>query len=561
MLANGLTGPGTRTLNISEYLLARLHAHGVEHVFGIPGDYVLSFFDALSTSPVEHVSACNELNAGYAADGYARLRGLGAVAVTYGVGSLGLASAVAGAYAERVPVVVICGGPRRDAARSGLYLHHVLPKRPEASLKVFEQITAAAARLEDPAHAPAEIDALLGRCLAERRPVYLEIPVDLQTAACAEPGPWPGSVAEQGDPATAATAVQAIVHELLGARHCVALVGHEIRSAGLEDALLDLVDRTGLPVGSLFSGKPEFLEQHPRCIGLYQGLGSLEEVADFVEGADVVVWLGAVPSDFNVGGMPERLARTTQIRAFDDRVQLPGQAFEGVRLEHVLDGLRERLPAGHWSGLDAPRHGFAHRASEPYSAVSGRQLTNKRLYDRLAHFIRPGDIVCGDGGPGVNLAYLQFPRDSRCLGSGYWAAIGSGFGFALGACFARAPGQRVVAVVGDGAFQMTAQELSTMVRYGEPAIVILVNNAGYTVERLIHDGPFNDIPGWRYHALPSAFGGVAGLEVRTEDELDQALASADAHRGPGPLLIEVHLDPFDVPEAFKRIGARLRRGE
>ncbi len=548
-------------MNISEYLLARLQALGVGHVFGIPGDYVLSFFDALSASPVRHVSACNELDAGYAADGYARLRGLGAVAVTYGVGSLGLTSAVAGAYAERVPLVVICGGPRRDAARSGLYLHHLLPERPDASLKVFEQITAGACRLEDPARAPAEIDALLGRCLAERRPVYLEIPVDLQTESCGTPAPWTAPPAESADPTRAAAAIEAVAKQLHDAPRCVALVGHEIRSAKLEESLLELIDRTGLPVASLFSGKPDFLEQHPRCIGIYQGLGSLEPVADFVEGADVVVWLGAVPSDFNVGGMPERLARTTQIRVFDDRVQLPGQAFEGVRLGPILDGLRTQLPAGHWSGLATPSACFPHRASEPYSGVRGQRLTNKRLYDRLAHFIRPGDIVCGDGGPGVNLAYLQFPSDSRFLGSGYWAAIGSGFGFALGACFARTPGQRVLAVVGDGAFQMTAQELSTMVRYGEPAIVIVVNNAGYTVERLIHDGPFNDIPGWRYHALPAAFGGVAGLEVRTEDELETALASADAHCGPGPLLIEVHLDPFDVPEAFKRIGARLRRGK
>lgn len=547
-------------MNISEYLLARLHALGVEHVFGIPGDYVLAFFDTLSASPVQHISACNELDAGYAADGYARLRGLGAVAVTYGVGSLGLTSAVAGAYAERVPLVVICGGPRRDAARSGLYLHHLLPERPEASLKVFEQITAGACRLDDPARAPAEIDALLGRCLAERRPVYVEIPVDLQIADCAAPAPWAEVAAAPGDPATADAAVAAVVEHLLGARHCVALVGHEIRAGRLEDALLGLVEHTGLPVASLFSGKPDFIEQHPRCIGIYQGLGSVEEVSDFVEGADTVVWLGAVPSDFNVGGMPERLARTRQVRVFDDQVELPGRSFEGVRLDRVLDGLRAGLPSGHWSGLDAPCQGFAHRAQETYTPAPEQPLTNKRLYDRLAHFIQPGDLVCGDGGPGVNLTHLQFPRDTRFLGSGYWGAIGSGFGFALGACFARAPGQRVVAVVGDGAFQMTAQELSTMVRYGEPAIVIVVNNAGYTVERMIHDGPFNDIPGWRYHALPAAFGGVAGLEVRSEGDLEEALARADAHRGPGPLLIEVHLGPFDVPEAFKRIGARLRRG-
>jgi len=145
-------------------------------VFGIPGDYVLRFFEALDKSAVEHVAACNELNAGYAADGYARLKGLGAVAVTYGPGSLSLVNAVAGAYAERVPVIVICGGPRTEAYRSQPYQHHLLPDNIAASLNIFKEITVAARVLDNPARAPADIDELLALAVAESRPVYLEIP-------------------------------------------------------------------------------------------------------------------------------------------------------------------------------------------------------------------------------------------------------------------------------------------------------------------------------------------------------------------------------------------------
>jgi indolepyruvate decarboxylase len=542
-------------MNISEYLLYRLKSRGVDHVFGIPGDFVLPFFDVLTASDVEHVAACNELNAGYAADGYARLKGLSAVAVTYGPGSFSLVNAVAGAYAERVPMVVICGGPRREAYATKPYLHHILPDNFMASLKIFEEITAGARLIDEPDRAPADIDELLARALAEHRPVYLEIPVDLQRHQCPAPGEWMLASSAAGDPAAA---VQSVADRMTAADRCVVLVGHEVRSAGLEEQVLALINNTGLPVASIYSGKADFLEQHPRCIGIYLGLGSEADVQDFVETADVVVWLGAVPSDFNKGASPSAPTDAQSVYIFDDRVTHAGENFPHVSLADMLTGLIDALPANHWSNIAAPVQSFTHKRTDAYAPAPERVLTNQRLYDRLAHFITDGDVVLADGGPAVNLAYTQFPAGARFITSSYWASIGSGLGFTLGACFADASSQqRIVAILGDGSFQMTAQEFSTLIRYGKTCVVFVINNRGYTVERVIHDGPFNDIADWQYHRLPEAFGGASGLEVRTEGDLEAALEQAEAHTGPGPLLIEVHLDPWDVPEAFRTIGAQM----
>lgn len=544
-------------MNISEYLLQRLHSRGVDHVFGIPGDYVLRFFDTLCSGPVDHVATSNELNAGYAADGYARLRGLGAVAVTYGPGSLSLVNAVAGAYAERVPIVVICGGPRLEAYRNPPYQHHLLPDNLWASVNIFKEITVAARILDDPRRAPAEIDELLAMGLEESRPVYLEIPMDLQVSECSDPGDWPAVTT--ADEAATAAAVARVAARIRSSKNCVLMVGHEIGAARLEEPVLELVNRTGLPVASLYSGKPDFLEQHARCIGIYQGLGSQANVREFVENADTVVWLGAVPSDFNLGGMTDRLKPQQMVCIFDRRVTLDEETFAGVPITDVVTGLLEALPVGLATSMEAPVHEFVHRASHAYEPVSDEPLTGKRFYDRLAHFIRAGDIVCADGGPSLNVAYLQFPTGARYIVSAYWSAIGAGFGFATGACFAAEPEQRVIAVEGDGSFQMTAQELATMIRYDKKCLIFVVNNRGYTVERIIHDGPFNDISNWQYHRLPEAFNGRPGIEARTEGELERALELAESDGGPGPLLIEVHLDPWDVPEPFKQMGAHMGR--
>jgi len=518
----------------------------------------LPFFEAMVASDIEHVATCNELNGGYAADGYARMRGLGAVAVTYGPGAFSLVNATAGAFAERVPMVVISGGPPSEAYRTRPHLHHVLPDRYDVSLRIFEQITVAAKVLGDAARAANDIDELLQLCLSERRPVYMEIAQDVQQQPCSPVAGRLAEVARIGNPAATAAALKSLVSRMKAASSCVLLVGHEINSPDLRVAVQSLVDKTGVPVASVFTGKPDFLENHPRCIGIYHGLGSPQPVREFVEGADAVVWLGAVASDFNMGGSSANLSDDRTMHVFDGQVKTSDGTFTGVPLADVIDRLLATLPKGHWAGLDIPMQEFVHTVHSPFEPVADAPISNKRFYDRIVHFLAPGDVFLADSGPSINMAYVQLPPESRYFASSYWASIGSGIGFALGACFAAKPDQRVIALEGDGAFQMTAQELSTMVRYGISPIIFVMNNQGYTAERLIHDGPFNDIQDWDYHGLPEAFGGVSGADVRTEGDLEAALERAETHTGPGPLIIEVHLDPLDVSEAFARMSEGLR---
>ncbi len=545
-------------MNISQYLLIRLKSLGVDHMFGIPGDYILPFFEEMMDSDVLHVAPCNELNGGYAADGYARLRGLGAITVTYGPGSFSLVNAIAGAYAERVPVVVISGGPPRQTYKTQPYLHHMLPHNFEASMRIFEQITVDAQRLDDPETATGQIDALLKSCLTKSRPVYLEFPLDLQRQTCSAPGPFELPRLTAGDEQAINAAVELVVDRVVRSERCVGLAGHEIHQARLQDKILALMEHTGLRVASMFTGKAEFLEHHPNCLGVYHGIGSPAPVREFVESADTVLFLGAVPSDFNMGGASADLAEKQGVHIFDGQVRTAACSVANVRIGDVVAGLLDALPEGACATADAPVQDFIHKASNPYEPIADQPMSNSRFYDRLAHFFQGGDIVLADAGPSINMTFLQLPADSRYISSSYWASIGAGFGHALGACFAAGPDQRVIALEGDGAFQMTAQEISTMQRYGKPAIIFVVNNKGYTAERLIHDGPFNDLQDWKYHRLPEAFGGVVGSDVHTEGDLEDALERAAAHTGPGPLVIEVHLDPWDVSEASAKMSEGLR---
>lgn len=545
------------SITVSDYLLMRLKSLGVDHIFGIPGDFILPFFQKMGgESGVSHVAACNELNAGYAADGYARVRGLGAVAATYGPGAFSFVNAAAGALAERVPVVFISGGPETESYASQPILHHLLPDKYEASMKIFEQVTVHAALLDDPQRATEEIDRALQICLAEKKPVYLEIPRDIQTTPCAAPQPLQLTPAASNQDELA-RAVQVVAERIAQGARSVILPGHEIHRSNLQEQVVDLVKRKGLPSGSMFIGKADFVEHMPECIGLYQGAGSLQEVKEFVEGADNVIFLGSVPSDFNLGGFTAKLDDDQVVRVLENQVIVGGQTFDNVRIGDFIAGLLESLPDNPEREEGRPVQGFSHKPDQPYQANPNEPMSNKRFYDRIAHFVRAGDILCADAGCAINSSHLQLPEGVTYVASCYWASIGMGFGASLGACFAASDSQRVVALEGDGSFQMTAQELSSMTRYGKAPIIFVVNNKGYTAERLIHDGPFNDIADWKYHKLPEAFGGQ-GVDVHTEGELEEALQLAETYQGPGPLVIEVHVDPWDASEAFTLMSETLR---
>ncbi|MGD9667479.1 MAG: alpha-keto acid decarboxylase family protein [Hyphomicrobiaceae bacterium] len=537
---------------VATYLLSRLKEAGIRHAFGVPGDYVLTFMDRMIESGIEVVGTCNELNAGYAADAYARINGIGCICVTWGVGGFSAMNAVAGAYAEQVPVVVLVGSPRTTQRRSSMLLHHGVGDFTTMQ-KAYSFITVSSVLLDDPGEAPQRIDAALTRCLAEKRPIMMEIPADMVDSACIAPGPFP-KVRRESDPEALREAIDEAMSLLEAAERPVILGGVELHRFGLMAEFQRLVEASHMPVATTLLGKTVISEHHPQAIGVYEGATSRHAVREIVEGSDVLLCLGAWMSDINFGIYSSRLHDRRMILANSGRLKISHHVYENVWIGDAVSGLAERMPP---SGLSHPPFsGVSRLVASGFKARAGEKMTVERLINWLNTLISDNTIVIADTGDALFAAAdLVMHNDVGFLGQAFYLSIGYALPATLGASLAD-PKRRAVTLIGDGAFQMTAQELSTLCRRNSNAVLLLLNNDGYTTERVIHEGPYNNIQRWDYHRLPEVFGSGWGVRVATEDEFEAALSRA-IETQQGPVLIEIMLDRMDTSEALVRLGREL----
>lgn len=534
---------------IGDYLIQRLHAHGVRHVFGIPGDYVLGFYEQLRRSPLQTIVTCDEQGAGFAADAYARVRGLGALCITYCVGGLKVANAIAGAFAEKSPVIVISGAPGMKEREKNPLLHHKV-REFDTQKKVFEQLTVAATVLDDPPTAFQEIDRVLRAALRYKRPAYIELPRDL-VARPGNPNYRPREVRETSNGRSLKAALADAADMINAARQPVILADVEVHRFGLQNQLLQLAEKTNIPVASTLLGKSVIGEQHPFYLGVYEGAMGREEVRRYVESSDCVILLGAFLTDINLGVFTARLDPARSIYATSEKFSVRYRHYEDVRLQDFMQGLLRtklrRRRAGSWP--HPPHLRFA--AGRPDAPV-----TVRRLFERLNEFLADDTVVVCDVGEALfGAADLFIHRGTEFLGPAYYASMGFAVPAALGAQLAN-PRARPLVLVGDGAFQMTGMEISTALRYGLNPIVVVLNNRGYGTERPMQDGPYNDVQPWQYHRLPELLGGGRGFLVRTERELNDALTAAAKHKE-SFCLLEVLLDPKDHSPALQRLTQRL----
>lgn len=538
---------------VAGYLIHRLKQAGLKHAFGVPGDYVLTFMDRLIEQGIEFVGTCNELNAGYAADAYARINGIGCVCVTWGVGGFSAMNAVAGAYAEQTPLVVLVGGPRTTQRRSSMLLHHSVGDFATMQ-KTFAHITVASVVLDDPAEVPQRIDHALARCMAEKRPIMIEIPADMVDRPCQAPGAFAAPRQPPSDPQALTEALDEAMSLLSKARRAVILGGVELHRYGLMTEFYRLVEASRLPVATTLLGKTVISERHPQAIGVYEGYVSRHEVRDIVESADVLLCLGAWMSDINLGAYATGLGGGHMILANSGRLKISHHVYEQVWIGDVVSGLADRISN---DGLSHPPFtSVSALIDTAFTAEPGRPLTVSRVMKRINAFLGDDTTVIAETGDSIFAAAdLVMHHDVGFIGQAIYLSIGYALPATLGAALA-APDRRPLAFIGDGAFQMTAQELSSLCRRKANAIILLMNNDGYTTERIIHEGPYNDIQPWDYHRLPEIFGGGWGRRVTTEDEFDDALNHARASNE-GPALIEIMLDRFDTSEALKRLCAEL----
>ncbi len=332
--------PETAPPTIGQYLIDRLHALGVEHVFGIPGDYVLKLYEMIEASPIRLVGVTREDNAGFAADAYARLRGLGCVCVTYCAGGLSLCNSIAGAYAEKSPVIVLGGSPGMSERERNPLLHHKV-KGFETQLEVFEKITAASAVLDDPITAFGEIDRVLEAAVRYKRPVYLEIPRDRVLSRRVGPHRPPAGL-PPSDPDALREALDEASAMLTAAARPMILADVEVHRFGLQDDLIALAEQTGMPIATTILGKSVISEGHPLFAGVYEGAMGRAEVTEAVESADCLLMLGCFLTDINLGIFTAKLDPSRCIDATSEDLRIRHHHYSGVRLDDFIRGLSAR---------------------------------------------------------------------------------------------------------------------------------------------------------------------------------------------------------------------------
>jgi indolepyruvate decarboxylase len=535
------------TKTVIEHVLSRLRDIGIADVFGVPGDYAFAVNDAICNDPdIRWIGCCNELNAAYAADGYARIKGVAALCTTYGVGELSAINGVAGAYAEHLPVFHLVGTPNITTQVAHALMHHTLGNGEYDLFRRMSDPVVCASAVMTPQNAAHETERLIYEALYHRRPVYMAFPADLANLPVlgdAKPIPLPRS-----NPEALGAATNAIVAALDNAATACVLPGILVGRTGLRPQLQAVIESSGLPFATMFMAKSVLDEQQPTYVGMYNGALLNDDVRAFVENSDVIIDVGAPMTDFNTGAFTARLDPAKTIMIGHHRTQVNGRTYAGVEMGDLLAALALNLPKRNWKTQDP---------APPAPLVGGGADTidASTLYPRWERFLGPDDILIAETGTAsMGLGFARMPKGSTFHNQTLWGSIGWATPAAFGASVA-APDSRVVLVTGEGSHQLTVQEISQFGRLGLRPIVFVLNNSGYLIERLLCKDPsiaYNDVAPWNYAELPHAFGCDDWITARvtTCDELDRALEIAA--RSTTGVYIEVITDAYAAsPLALK----------
>lgn len=532
-------------MKLADYIFERIEKTGVEHTFGIPGDFVLPFYAAQTRTNLKTVVLTHEPSVGYAADAYARLRGLGVALVTYGAGGLNMINPVGLAYAEESPLLVISGAPETRFRKDKPQLHHCV-KNFNTQHDVFAQVTASTSIVDNIKTAQAEIDRVFDTTLKLSRPGYIELPRDMvnQELELSETK-LPDLPAV--NPALS-VAVNEIATLLKASKQPVLMVGVEVRRFGLKDKVIAFAEALNLPVVTSILGKATFPESHPNFIGNYFGQFGSPKVKEYVEGSDCVIALGAVMTEMESGGYTAKLSPDNLVQINNHEVMVGHHHYNGLKLDQVLDLLLETTTA---KLKPTSRFTLPSIAKEVIEAPAGsKNLTVAAMISALNEVLENSNdfSVVTDTGDCM-YAGMSLQTDIF-LAPGYYVSMGFGVPAAIGAQLAM-PSRRPIVLVGDGAFQMTGMEISTAVKMGLNPIVIVFNNASYAMLRFIdQQRDYFDLPRWDYTELAKAVGGN-GMQATSAADFKKALATA--LKSDKMFLIDAVLENDDISPTLRRL--------
>ncbi|TKX24567.1 pyruvate decarboxylase-1 [Elsinoe australis] len=547
-----------KPVDVAEYLFRRLYEVGIRGVHGVPGDYNLVALDYLPKAGLNWVGSVNELNAGYAVDGYARIKGIGAMITTFGVGELSAFNAQAGSYSEYVPVVHIVGTPSTISQANGMLLHHTLGN---GDFNIFKNmsrdISCYVASLNDPSTIATEIDHAIRECWIKSRPVYLTLPTDMvqkKIEGTRLDTPldlsYPPNDTEKED-----YVVSVILKYLSSAKSPVILIDAcAIRHRALSETRA-LVEKSSIPTFVTPMGKGAISETLPNYGGVYAGDGSNAGVKDRVESSDLILTIGAIKSDFNTAGFTMRTSQLNTIDFHSNFIRVRYSEYPGVRMNGVLTKIVQQLPSLSIQAGPKPKN-------EPPPADGDATITQKWFWPRMGQWLREKDIVITETGTSnFGIWETRFPKDVTAISQVLWGSIGYATGACAGAALAAKELEhkgRTILFTGDGSFQLTAQELSTMIRRKLKPIVFIIVNDGFEIERQIHDDPnqdYNEIQPWKYTQLVDTFGGKQGeydtFQVKSKEDVEGLFANEKFSSAPHLQLVEIHMKRGDAPSALQ----------
>ena len=540
------------TMPLGQFLFEYLYRRGVRHSFGIPGDFALPTFTWLEKSRIQSITMTHEPSAGFAADAYSRINGIGLVCVTYCVGGLNVLNAIAGAYAEKSPVVVVSGAPGRKDREKDPLLHHKV-KTFETQRQVYDEVTVASTVLLDEQRAASEIVRCVEACLRHKRPVYIEVPHDVVDRKIPVSGIAVG-VPEESDQHTLAAALNETLALIRAAEKPVILAGVELaryRAAGL---VVRMAEHMNIPIAADLLSKSAVPENHRLYIGVYGGaMSSDEHVRKYVESADLVLMLGTFITDMSMGFYTAKLDRKRTVLATTERVNVQYHRYDLIQFSDFLEALATaKIKPKRF------RHPNPHAVPMP--------LKNAERSDRLSmddvvrilslHLDEDCCVIADVGDAMFGAVGIRSARQAQFIAPAYYMSMGFAVPASIGVAMA-AKKLRPYVLVGDGAFQMTGAEISTIVRLGLNPIIIVLNNDGFGTMRNIREGCFNVITQWNYSKICELVRGGKSAPASTKGEFDAALHRA--RKSDGVYVIELKIPPNDTSRQLARIAREVRK--
>ena len=547
---------------ISTYLLDRLHELGIEYIFGVPGDYNLAFLDdVVAHENLKWIGNCNELNAAYAADGYARIKGIAALITTFGVGELSAINGVAGSYAENVSVIKITGTPPTTVMENGALVHHTLGDgKFDHFSNMYREITVAQTNLT-PEHAAEEIDRVLRACWNEKRPVHINLPIDVYNKPINKPTePILNHPIVSNKDALDKMLLHA-TSKINSAKKPVILADFEVDRFHMEEYLYQFVEKTGFPIATLSMGKGIFSEKHPQFIGVYTGDVSSPYLRKRIDASDCIISIGVKLTDTITGGFTQGFTKEQVIEIHPYTVKIIDKTYGPVVMKDVLEQLSDLIEHRLEETLEMKSFISESLSMTEEFNPKAQMVTQKRFWQQIYHFLQENDVLIAEQGtPFFGSSAIPLPNNTTYVAQPLWGSIGYTLPALLGTQLADLS-RRNILIIGDGSFQFTVQELSTILRQNLKPIIFLINNNGYTVERAIHgqNEPYNDIQMWDYTKLANVFGSKEKsltCKVENETELAEVLTKVTFNKDQ-LIFVEVVMSQGDQPELLAKLGKRF----